>query len=116
MSTTYEITGTIHRISDTVVVKDTFRKREFIVMIPDGQYPQHVKLQCTQDRCSLLDGLKPGDPITVAFNVRGRLYTDKNGQETAFTNLEAWRIDRGNAEPPTKTAEQVAASFDDVPF
>lgn len=112
----YTLTGTIHRISDTVVVKDTFRKREFIVLIPDGQYPQHVKLQCSQDRCSLLDGLKPGDPIKVAFNVRGRLYTDKNGQETAFTNLEAWKIDRGASTVPERTPEQTAAKFDDVPF
>lgn len=112
----YTLTGTIHAISPVEQVKETFRKRDFIVHVPDGQYPQHVKLQVTQDRCSLLDGLKPGDPITAHFNVRGRLYTDKNGQETAFTNLEAWKIDRGNAEPPTKTTEQVAASFDDVPF
>lgn len=112
----YTLTGTIYRIYDTVVVKDTFRKRDFIVLIPDGQYPQHVKLQCSQDRCSLLDGLKPGDPVTAHFNVRGRLYTDKNGQEQAFTNLEAWKIDRGNATVPERTPEQTAESFDDVPF
>lgn len=112
----YTLTGTIHAISPVEQVKETFKKRDFIVLIPDDKYPQHVKLQVTQDRCGLLDGLKPGDPITAHFNLRGRLYTDKNGQEQAFTNLEAWRIEGANASAPAETPQQVAAKFDDVPF
>ena len=42
MSTTYEATGTIYAIMDTQQVTDSFKKREFAVEIPDGNYPQFV--------------------------------------------------------------------------
>ena len=116
MSTTYEITGTIHRIGETVVVKDTFRKREFVLSVQDGDYTQYIKLQVSQDRCSLLDRCAVGEEVTARFNLRGKPFTNKDGQEVFFTNLEAWRIDRGTSTVPERTPEQTAASFDDVPF
>ena len=53
MANTYEAVGKIHRIMDTQQVKDTFRKREFVIEMQDGNYPQHIKFQVTQDRSAL---------------------------------------------------------------
>ncbi|HBB24977.1 MAG TPA: hypothetical protein DCZ59_01800, partial [Bacteroidetes bacterium] len=50
MSNSYEAVGTLHHLTETQQVKDTFKKREFVLEIADGNYPQHIKFQVTQDR------------------------------------------------------------------
>ena len=72
-------------------------KRELWLDVPDGKYPQVVALECTGDGVSLLDGLHHGDEVRVSFNLRGRSWTDKNGNEKVFNSLNAWKVDRLNA-------------------
>lgn len=124
MANSFEVIGRLYVVSDTQQVKDTFRKRDFVIEIQDGNYPQHIKFQVTQDRCSLLDNLRIGQDIKVLFNLRGRPYQSKSGETVYFTNLEAWRVEpMGAATGATdysgvKQAANTATSvdFDDVPF
>ncbi len=87
----YDLTGKLFRIFDTEQVKETFKKREFVIEQQDGQYPNFIKLELTQDRCGLIDGYSEGDDVTVSFDIRGRQWNDK-----FFTNLHAWRIQGGS--------------------
>jgi len=73
-------------------ITERFRKRDLVIEMEDGMYPQQIKFQLTQDRCSLLDEYELNDEINVHFNLRGRAY-QKNGETIYFTNLEAWRIE-----------------------
>lgn len=127
MANSFETFGTIHAIMDTQQVTDTFKKREFVLEIADGNYPQHVKFQVTQDRTALLDNFKSGQPVKVMFNLKGRPYQRKDGTTDYWLNLECWRMEPANA-ANTPTAEtdysQIQPStvsgknddFDDVPF
>jgi hypothetical protein len=115
-----EATGTVYRIDDTQQVSERFSKREFIVELADNpKYPQHVKFQCTGDRCAQLDGLSKGDQVRIEFSLRGRLYTSKKtGEEDCFTSLDAWKVERIGA---ARSAGNVAPSNsapanDDIPF
>lgn len=83
----YDLTGRLYRIFDTEQVKETFRKREFVIEKTDGQYPNFIKLEFTQDRCDELDKFQEGQDVTVSFDLRGREWNEK-----FFTNLSAWRI------------------------
>jgi len=64
--------------------------REFVIEVADGQYPQMVKFQLVQDKCNLVDEYAEGDVVTVEFDLRGREWNGKY-----FTNLQAWRMNRG---------------------
>jgi|SRR6476661_338497 len=88
----YDVTGRLHEIFDEQQVSEKFRKREFVLEVQDGQYPEHIKFQMVQDKTSLIDPYKIGDEVKVTFNLRGRGF-NKNGQMIYFTNLEAWRIE-----------------------
>lgn len=88
----YDVTGRLHEIFDEQQVSDKFRKREFVLEVQDGQYPQQIKFQLTQDKTSLIDPYKMGDEVKVTFDLRGRGF-NKNGQMLYFTNLEAWRVE-----------------------
>jgi sulfur relay (sulfurtransferase) DsrF/TusC family protein len=97
----YDATGRLHEIFDEQQVSEKFRKREFVLEVVDGQYPEHIKFQLVQDKTALIDPFKVGDEVKIAFNLRGRGF-NKNGQMLYFTNLEAWRIEpaAGGASAP----------------
>ena len=92
----YDVTGRLHEIFDEQQVSEKFRKREFVLEVQDGQYPQHIKFQLTQDKVALVESFKMGDEVKVTFDLRGRGF-NKNGQMLYFTNLEAWKIEAGGA-------------------
>lgn len=104
-----EIQGKIKEIYDTNQVTDRFRKREFVVEIADGMYPEFVKMQLTQDKCSLLDNFKIGDDVKVAFNLRGRPYT-RDGVTTYFTNIDAWRVEPAGGTSSASAAPAASSS------
>jgi len=95
----YDVTGRLHEIFDEQQVSEKFRKREFVLEVQDGQYPEQIKFQLVQDKTALIDPYKMGDEVKVTFNLRGRGF-NKNGQMLYFTNLEAWRIEAATGGSP----------------
>ena len=83
----YKAEGKVHKIFPTEQKTATFSAREFVIEVQDGQYPQMVKFQLTQDKCAIMDDYNEGDQVVVDFDLRGREWNDKY-----FTNLNAWRI------------------------
>ena len=120
----FDIQGKLYETFEEQQVSEKFRKREFVLEIPDGSFTQYVKFQLTQDKCSLLDPFKNGDEVKVTFNLTGKPFT-KSGTTMYFTNLQAWRLEpAGNAGAPAGNApmQQDAPSFyssdadNDLPF
>lgn len=113
----YDLTGTLFEIQDEQQVSEKFKKREFVCEVPDGSYTQYIKLQLTQDKCSLLDQFKVGDPVKVAFNLQGKPFT-KNGTTLYFTNLSAWKIEAaGSANAGTpQPKDEADLDSPDLPF
>lgn len=87
------ITGILKEKFQEQQISERFRKREFIVQI-GGQYPQDILFELTQDRVDLIDPYAEGEEITVDFNLRGREYTDRNGERRFGNQLQAWRLTR----------------------
>lgn len=95
----FDIEGKLYKKFDTQQVTDSFRKREFVIEIQDGAYPQLIKFQMTQSNCEKLDGFQEENQIKVTFSLKGREYT-KEGRTTYFTNLDAWRVEKIGADTP----------------
>ena len=94
---------------DTESKTQTFQAREFVIEVADGNYPQMVKFQLTQDKCSLVDPYEEGDTLRVHFDLRGREWNGKY-----FTNLNAWRIENGSAPAAAKDAPPATEDFPSV--
>jgi len=111
MSNRYEITGTIKEIHDA----QTFSwgdKRDFVLTDDDQKYPQDIKFELVKEKTALLDGLQPGTPITVAFNIRGNEWNGKY-----YVNLQAWRVtQQGQAQEPTEPPPTDHSDLDDLGF
>ncbi len=124
----FDTTGTLHKIFETEVKKNNFQVRNFVLKT-EGQYPQVVKFQLTQDRCDIVNAFNEGDQIKVHFDIRG---TEWNGNY--ITNLNAWRIEKAQQEvanqgppsveefpsldqsAPESNSEMRAEDFEDLPF
>lgn len=89
----FEVEGKLHRVFPTEQKSANFTAREFVLEIPDGNYPQLIKFQAVQDRCGILDNFSEGDAVRVSFDLRGREWNGKY-----LTNLNAWRIEAGGGE------------------
>ena len=119
-----EIKGKVHEVSATMQVTDSLKKRELILeYIENPQYPEYIKFEAIQDRCNLLDSVKPGDNVEVAFNLKGRPWTDKTGKKTYFNSLQLWKVTPVGAATGAATPEyappvdlNASADDDDLPF
>ena len=89
----YDLTGKIKLIGEAKTFDSGLTKREMVVIVEDGRYPQEISLEFVQDKVSLLDNLQPGQEVTVTFDIRGREY---NGRY--FNNLQGWKITTEGAE------------------
>ncbi len=88
-----EIKGKIKNISETVQISERFRKREFVVEYASNpDYPQPLQFEMVQDRCELLDSFVVGQEIEIFFELRGREWTNPQGQVKYFNTLQAWRL------------------------
>ena len=97
----FEVEGKLYKKFDTENKTDTFQAREFVLEVTNGNYPQLVKFQLVQDRCSVLDPYEEGEQIKVHFDLRGREWNGKY-----FTNLNAWRIEKAGAAVPLASEEE----------
>ena len=106
MSKAYELEGTIKVIGATQEFNSGFTKREIVVTVPDGEYPQDVKLEVVKDKCAELDQFAVGQEVSVSFNLRGNEYNDKY-----YVNLQAWKVTATSPAPQS-------AQFDgeEIPF
>ena len=108
-----EIKGIIKKISETVQISDRFRKREFVVEYSNNpDYPQPLQFEMVQDRCELLDSFQEGQEVEVHFDLRGREWTNPQGQVKYFNSLQAWKLvaEQDEAKPPTEDIQNIRKS------
>ena len=117
----FEISGTIKKIFEEQTFGSGFKKREFVLTIESGRFPQDIKFECVKDKVGLVSGLEPGAKVKVSFDLRGREWKD-----SYFVNLNAWKIDSAgeatstppSAEdgPPIQEAPGETVQDDEPPF
>jgi hypothetical protein len=110
----FELTGTIIEMFPAQTFNKGFRKREFVIEVGD-KYPQKILFQLVQEKCDMLESFDIGDIVAVAFDVKGRDWTDKLGAVKYFTTLEAWRISGQKKSGPIGITAD-AGEFDDDVF
>jgi hypothetical protein len=124
-----EIQGKIKMIDETKTFgSNGFRKRE-VVVTTEEQYPQHILVEFVQDKCDLLNSYTVGQDVKISINLRGREWTNPQGEVKYFNAIQGWRIENlqaaaGNADippvPPMDAFEPADnindEDHDDLPF
>jgi hypothetical protein len=125
MAQSFELEGTVKVIDDIQTFASGFSKREFVIEVEDGKFPQSIKFECVKEKTALIDEFQIGDPVKVYFDIRGNEYKGKY-----YVNLNAWKLERpgagggggggrstgsGRGEPRRSSAPAPAAHYDDGP-
>src|SRR5690606_7220465 len=88
-----EVQGKIKLIDETKTFGNNgFRKREMVITTEE-QYPQHILVEFVQDKCDLLNNFQVGQPVKVSINLRGREWTNPQGESKYFNSIQGWRIE-----------------------
>ena len=103
-----EVTGKIKVVNPEQQVSASFRKRE-VVVTTEEQYPQHILIEFTQDKCDLLSNYNIGEAVKVSINIRGREWVNPQGETRYFNSIQGWRIERLATEAPAAAAPMPAA-------
>lgn len=116
-----EIKGKVHEITPTQQVNETLKKRELILeYIENPQYPEYIKFEAINDRCAIMDNVRPGDDVEVSFNLKGRPWTDKTGKKSYFNQLAIWKINKLGSQqsdiPQYAPPSVEPIDDDDLPF
>lgn len=112
----YQIKGELIKKYDIEVKSETFRKQD-IVIDTGGEYPQQIKLQCTNQLTEISDKLELGKVITCHFSLRGREWEGKH-----ILNVNCYKIDfrpltnMSEAQVIEPTPQVVESDIENLPF
>ncbi len=102
-----EVQGKIKVIGETQTFGDNgFRKRE-VVVTTEEQYPQSIMVEFVQDKTDLLNSYAVGQNVKISINLRGREWTNPQGEVKYFNSIQGWRIE---------SLEQAAVTSDMPPM
>lgn len=88
-----EIQGRIKQIFPSQMIgQNGFEKRD-LVIVTEENYPQTIIIQFTQQRCDLLESLQVGQNVKVYINIKGREWTNPQGETKYFNTIEGWKIE-----------------------
>ena len=88
-----EIQGRIKQIFPSQMIgQNGFEKRD-LVIVTEENYPQTIIIQFTQQRCDLLESLQVGQNVKVYINIKGREWTNPQGEIKYFNTIEGWKIE-----------------------
>jgi hypothetical protein len=104
-----EVLGKIKVVNPEQQVSAAFKKRELVVTT-DEQYPQHILIEFTQDKCDLLSSYNIGEAVKVSINLRGREWVNPQGETRYFNSIQGWRIERLTADAPAQQAPPMPAA------
>ena len=124
-----EVQGKVKVIGETQTFgSNGFRKRE-VVITTEEQYPQSIMIEFVQDKTDLLNAYAVGQNVKISINLRGREWTNPQGEVKYFNSIQGWRIENleavaGSPEmppmPPADAFEPAndldSKEHDDLPF
>lgn len=108
---TVELNGTLHEVWPTQQITNKFKKRDFILEIPSGNYMQHIKCEATGQTCEKLDGARIGSQVKAKCDLRGRIYQKKDGTKGQMNSIVAWDVQYEQAEYRDNSLAHIDAPF-----
>jgi hypothetical protein len=113
-----EVQGKIKLIGETQEFgSNGFRKREIVVTTAE-QYPQSIMVEFVQDKTDLLNNFSVGQDVKISINLRGREWTNPQGEVKYFNSIQGWRIENmatvGSPDMPPMPPEEVFQAADNI--
>jgi len=106
-----DISGKIKMIDTTKEVGTGGFKKRDVVVTTDEQYPQHILVQFVQDKCDLLNTFKVEESVKIDINLRGREWTNPQGETVYFNTIQGWRIAKEDTSKQSPVANSAVDQY-----
>ena len=116
-----ELQGTVKKIGETQTFASGFQKKE-LVLLTEEQYPQPIQIDFLSDKIDLLNNVSEGESVKVGINIRGREWTNPQGEVKYFNSISGWRLEKVSGEntnteaPQPNTFQTPAPATNENPF
>ena len=113
-----QITGRLKFIGATQKVSASFKKREAVVTTNE-QYPQHILIEFNQEKCDVLNSYNVGDEVEVSINIKGKEWTNPQGETKYFNSIQGWKINKVGSQQQAQQLNEpagIVADEDDFAF
>jgi len=94
-----EVSGKIKFLNIDQKITETYTKSD-VVITTDEQYPQHIFIEFGGQKSDLLDQCKIGDNVNISINIRGREWTNPQGDVKYFNSIQGWRVEKLDVQNP----------------
>lgn len=110
-----EIQGRIKLIEETKIFGANGFRNRILVLTTDEQYPQHIEIKFTQDKCDILNNYRVGQPVKIGVNLRGREWVNPQGETKYFNSIEGWKIESQAQQQPPQGYQQPQQQYGQPP-
>jgi translation initiation factor IF-3 len=87
-----EIEGTVYKIGQEEQATASYKKRELVIKTKEN-YPQTICIEFPQGKCNeYIDKLQIGQEVTIGINLRGREWTNPQGEVKYFNSINGWSV------------------------
>ena len=100
-----ELQGTVKKIGETQTFASGFQKRE-LVLLTDEQYKQPIQIDFLSDKIDLLNNVSEGESVKIGINIRGKEWTNPQGEVKYFNSISGWRLEKVSGENTNREAPQ----------
>ena len=100
-----ELQGTVKKIGETQTFASGFQKKE-LVLLTEEQYPQPIQIDFLSDKIDLLNNVSEGESVKVGINIRGKEWTNPQGEVKYFNSISGWRLEKVSGENTNTEAPQ----------
>ena len=100
-----ELQGTVKKVGETQTFASGFQKKEMVILT-DEQYPQPIQIDFLSDKIDLLNNVSEGESVKVGINIRGKEWTNPQGEVKYFNSISGWRLEKVSGENTNTEAPQ----------
>lgn len=88
--------------------RGAWKKQDFVIETEEN-YPKKICITGFQDIADKVAELNPGEQVKISVNIESREYNSR-----WYTDVKAWRIEKGSAQDTSAAAPATPASGDDI--
>lgn len=88
--------------------RGAWKKQDFVIETEEN-YPKKICITGFQDIAQKVAELNAGEQVKVSVNIESREYNSR-----WYTDVKAWRIEKGSAQDTSAAAPATPASGDDI--
>lgn len=93
-----EVNGIVVQVNPVQTVgANNFKKATLWIETLGSEYPQILEIEFTKDKADEIQSIEPKSEITIGINLRGRQWTNPQGETKVFNSVQGWKYEVKNS-------------------